>query len=68
MKKSYINWNQSNIMDSFIVNEIKKISEGKINLDPETILASYNISKPPTHNTSTRKKSYTYSRGKKYSN
>ena len=68
MKKSYINWNQSNIMDSFIVNEIKKISEGKISLDPETILASYNISKPPTHNTSTRKKSYTYSRGKKYSN
>ena len=66
MKKTYINWNQSNIMNKFIINEINKISEGKINLDSETVLASYNFNKP-NQNTLTRKKSYTH-KGKKYSN
>ena len=66
MKKTYINWNQSNVMDKFIINEINKISEGKINLDSETVLASYNVSKP-NHNHVTRKKSYTH-KGRKYSN
>ena len=66
MKKTYINWNQSNVMDKFIINEINKISEGKINLDSETVLASYNVSKP-NHNNITRRKSYTH-KGKKYSN
>ena len=67
MKKTYINWNQSNIMDKFIINEIKTISEGKVTLDPETVLASYSVNKPHHHN-GTRKRSYTHSRGKKYSN
>ena len=67
MKKTYINWNQSNVMDTFIINEINKISEGKINLEPETVLASYSINKPSQSN-GTRRKSYTHSRGKKYSN
>ena len=66
MKKTYINWNQSNITDGFIINEINKISEGKINLDPETVLASYQFNKPHQNN-GTRRKSYTH-KGKKYSN
>ena len=67
MKKTYINWNQSNIMDKFIINEIKTISEGKISLDPDTVLASYNVTKP-NQNNGPRRKSHAYSRGKKYSN
>ena len=67
MKKNYINWNQSNIMDKFIINEINSISEGKINLDPETVLSSYSLTKP-NHNFGPRKKSHSYSRNKKYSN
>ena len=66
MKKTYINWNQSNIMDKFILNELKKISKEKIILDTNTTLSSYSISKPI--NNSNRKKSHTYSRSKKYSN
>tara|TARA_B100000674_G_scaffold153702_1_gene122535 strand:- start:756 stop:1166 length:411 start_codon:yes stop_codon:yes gene_type:complete len=67
MKKNYINWNQSNIMDKFIINEINSISEGKINLDAETVLSSYSLTKP-NHNSGPRKKSHSYSRNKKYSN
>jgi len=67
MKKTYINWNQSNIMDKFIINEIKTISDGKIILDSDTVLASYNVIKP-VQNHGPRKKSHSYSRGKKYSN
>ena len=66
MKKTYINWNQSNIMDKFILNELKNISKEKIILDTNTTLSSYSISKPI--NNSNRKKSHTYSRSKKYSN
>ena len=67
MKKNYINWNQSNIMDKFIINEINTISAGKINLDSETVLATYNFIKP-NHNSGPRRKSHSYSRNKKYSN
>ena len=67
MKKNYINWNQSNIMDKFIIKEINTISGGKINLDSETVLATYNFIKP-NHNSGPRRKSHSYSRNKKYSN
>ena len=67
MKKNYINWNQSNIMDKFIIKEINTISGGKINLDSETVLATYNFVQP-NHNSGPRRKSHSYSRNKKYSN
>ena len=47
MKRSYINWNKSNILDHVIFNEIEEISKGKIKVPENTTLENINIYHKP---------------------
>ena len=43
MKRSYINWNKSNVLDNVIFSEIEEISNGKIKIPENTTLENINI-------------------------
>ena len=43
MKRSYINWNKSNVLDNVIFNEIEEISNGKVKIPENTTLENINI-------------------------
>jgi len=43
MKRSYINWNKSNVLDEFIFNEIEEISNGKLKIPENTILENVHV-------------------------
>jgi len=43
MKRSYINWNKSNVLDNVIFSEIENISNGKIKIPENTTLENINI-------------------------
>jgi len=43
MKRSYINWNKSNVLDDVIFNEIKEMSDGKIKVPENTTLENVHI-------------------------
>ena len=43
MKRSYINWNKSNVLDNVIFSEIEEISNGKIKIPENTSLENINI-------------------------
>ncbi len=58
MKRSYINWNKSNVLDDVIFNEIKEMSDGKIKVPENTTLENVHIyqKQNPTYKFSSRKK------------
>tara|TARA_Y100000589_G_scaffold22637_2_gene18779 strand:- start:1853 stop:2470 length:618 start_codon:yes stop_codon:yes gene_type:complete len=43
MKRSYINWNKSNVLDDVIFSEIEQISNGKIKIPENTVLDNIQI-------------------------
>ncbi len=43
MKRSYVNWNKSNVLDDVIFNEIEEISNGKLKIPPNTTLENIHI-------------------------
>ena len=43
MKRSYINWNKSNVLDDVIFSEIENISNGKIKIPENTVLDNIQI-------------------------
>ena len=45
MKRSYINWNKSNVLDDVIFSEIEQISNGKIKIPENTVLDNKSINK-----------------------
>jgi len=50
MKRSYINWNKSNVLDDVIFNEIKEASSGKLKVPENTVLENVQIhQKPHSH-------------------
>jgi len=42
MKKSYLLWNNKSITDDIIFSDLKKISQGKLELSPDTVLSQPN--------------------------
>ena len=57
MKRSYVNWNKSNVLDQVIFNEIEMVSEGKIKIPEETVLDNVPVfHRPPQNKNLSRKK------------
>lgn len=55
MKKTYIAWNQKSVNDSIIINDLFKISHGKLNLSEETKLMHVAVAKEQISNGNNKK-------------
>ena len=62
MKRSYLNWNQSNVQDSQIWSDLEYFANTDLNLDKNKIIPVYQ-----THNTTRKKTFYKKSQKKNYS-
>ena len=49
MKRSYVNWNKSNVLDDVIFNEIEEISNGNIKIPQNTVLENIHIQHHKQH-------------------
>ena len=49
MKRSYVNWNKSNVLDDVIFNEIEGISNGNIKIPQNTVLENIHIQHHKQH-------------------
>ena len=58
MKRSYVNWNKSNVLDQVIFNEIEMVSEGKIKIPEETVLDNVPVFHRPTQNKNLSRKKH----------
>ncbi|HRS19698.1 MAG TPA: DUF4290 domain-containing protein [Bacteroidales bacterium] len=55
MKKTYIAWNQKSVNDSIIINDLYKLSHGKLNLSEETKLMHVSVAKEQNNNHNNKK-------------
>ena len=62
MKRSYLNWNQSNVQDAQIWSDLEHFANKDLNLDKTQIIPVY-----PTNNTTRKKTFYKKSQKKHYS-
>ncbi len=58
MKRSYINWNKSNVLDEFIFSQIEEISNGTVKVPEKTVLENIHVYHKPhsQHKSGVRKK------------
>tara|TARA_B100000945_G_scaffold101135_1_gene79715 strand:+ start:2141 stop:2761 length:621 start_codon:yes stop_codon:yes gene_type:complete len=49
MKRSYVNWNKSNVLDDVIFNEIEEISNGNIKIPQNTVLENIQVQHHKQH-------------------
>lgn len=51
MKRHYLTWNRETVADSFIIDQVQELSEGRVKVKPGTVLISSSeilgVSKPP---------------------
>ena len=66
MKRSYINWNKSNVLDDVIFNEIKEMSDGKIKVPENTTLENVPIYQKQNHSYKFSSRKKTNHRPKKF--
>ncbi|MCQ2608222.1 MAG: DUF4290 domain-containing protein [Bacteroidales bacterium] len=53
MKRNYVMWNQKSVTDEIIINDLMRLSKGRLNLSSETKLANVNM---PTNGLQNQKK------------
>ncbi len=53
MKRHYLTWNRETVADDFIIDQVRELSENRINMKPGTVLISSSeilgVAKPPQH-------------------
>ena len=64
MKKSYVNWNRDSVEDKLIIEQLEKLSNGKLTLAADTELANVIVQKK--NNTYRKKKQNNKHRNKRY--